>query len=123
MNPVNPETVLITGASSGIGLELAKSFAAEKSNLILVSRSTDTLEKIATEFRGKFGIQVQVLTADLLLPTSAQCVFFELQSRGVAVDVLVNNAGFGLHGEFLKLPLPRQLEIIHVNITALTELT
>jgi uncharacterized protein len=122
-NPPNPETVLITGASSGIGLELAKCFAADKSNLILVARSTDALEKLATELRGKFDIQVHVLTADLSLPATARWIFSELQSRGLGVDVLVNNAGFGLHGEFLKLALPRQLEIIHVNITALTELT
>lgn len=123
MKPANPETVLITGASSGIGLELAKCFAADKSTLILVARSTDALEKLAAELREKFQIQVHVLTADLSLPTAASRIFSELQGRGIAVDVLVNNAGFGLHGEFLKLPLPRQLEIIHVNITALTELT
>jgi short-subunit dehydrogenase len=123
MNRATSETVLITGASSGIGLELAKCFAADKSNLILVARSTEALEKLAGELRGQFGVQVEVLTADLSLPATARRIFSELQSRGVAVDVLVNNAGFGLHGEFLRLPVPRQLEIIHVNITALTELT
>jgi uncharacterized protein len=119
----NPETVLITGASSGIGWELAKCFAADKTNLILVARSTDALEKLAAELREKFQIQAYVLAADLSLPETPQRIFSELKGRGISVDILVNNAGFGLHGEFSKMPLPRQLEIIHVNVTALTELT
>jgi short-subunit dehydrogenase len=119
----NPETVLITGASSGIGWELARCFAADKSNLILVARGTDALEKLAVELRAEHGIEVIVLTADLSLSETPQRIFSELKGRGISVDVLVNNAGFGLHGAFSKLPLPRQLEIIHVNITALTELT
>jgi hypothetical protein len=123
MKPATPETVLVTGASSGIGLELAKCFAADRANLILVARSTAALEKLAAELRSEHGVQVQVLTADLALPETPRRIFSELQSRGVIVDVLVNNAGFGLHGQFLKLELSRQLEIIRVNIAALTELT
>ena len=126
MNPEhlqNPEQVLITGASSGIGLELAHCFAADKSNLILVARSTEALEKLASELRGKYSIQVQVLTADLSRPEAPKQIFDELKGRGVVVDVLVNNAGFGLHGEFAKLPLHRQMEMIKVNVSALVELT
>ncbi|HEY2329414.1 MAG TPA: SDR family oxidoreductase [Verrucomicrobiae bacterium] len=117
------ETVLITGASSGIGLELAKCFAADKSNLILVARSTDALEKLAAELRGKFSVQVTVLTADLARPEAPQEIFGELKGRGIVVDVLVNNAGFGLQGMFLELPLARQMEILQVNQAALTALT
>lgn len=123
MSHATPETVFITGASSGIGLELARCFAVDKSNLILVARSRDALEKLATELRLQHGITVHVLTADLSQPDSVRKIFTELQGRGMTVDVLVNNAGFGLHGEFTELPLARQLEIIHVNITALVELT
>jgi uncharacterized protein len=119
----NSETVLITGASSGIGLELARCFAADKSKLIIVARSTAALEKLAAELRAEQGIEVVVLTADLSLPETAQRIFQELSAQKIAVDVLVNNAGFGLHGKFLELPLPRQLEIVRVNISALTELT
>jgi short-subunit dehydrogenase len=117
------ETVLITGASSGIGLELAKCFAADKSNLILVARSTAAMEKLAAELRGQFQIEVQVLTADLAQSESPQKIFDELKGTGLAVDVLVNNAGFGLHGSFAELPLARQLEIIQVNVAALVALT
>ena len=117
------ELVLITGASSGIGLELARCFAADKSDLILVARNTAALEKLAAELREKFQVQVLVITADLARPESAQQVFDAAVRAGLAVDVLVNNAGFGLHGGFAGLPLARQLEIIQVNVSALVALT
>jgi len=117
------ETVLITGASSGIGLELAKCFAADKSNLILVARNTAAMETLAAELRREHEIEVQVITADLSKPEAPAQIFEELKGRGIVVDVLVNNAGFGLHGGFTELPLARQLEIIQVNIAALVALT
>ncbi len=117
------ETVLVTGASSGIGLELAKCFAADKSTLVLVARSTAAMETLAAELRREQKIEVHVITADLARPESPQKIFDELKGRGVIVDVLVNNAGFGLHGGFAELPLARQLEIIQVNIAALVALT
>jgi short-subunit dehydrogenase len=120
---MNTETVLITGASSGIGLELAKCFAADKSNLILTARNREALEKLAEELRREHGINVAIFTADLSLAESPQKLFSELKGRGINVDVLVNNAGFGLHGAFAELPLKRQLETIQVNIAALVELT
>ena len=123
MNPATTETVLITGASSGIGLELARRFAADKSNLILIARTRDALEKLAEELRRDHNISVHVLCADLARAESPTQIFSELQGRGITVDVLVNNAGFGLHGEFVELPLRRQMEIISVNISALVELT
>jgi short-subunit dehydrogenase len=117
------ETCLITGASSGIGMELARCFAADKSNLILIARNTDALERLAAELREGCSIGVHVITADLSHPESPQRIFDEVKGRGMRVDVLVNNAGFGLHGSFAELPLQRQLEIIQVNITALVALT
>jgi len=123
MSAGNPETVLITGASSGIGLELTRCFAADGSRLVLVARNTSALEKLAGELRRDCKAEAIVLTADLSQPEIPQKIFSELQGRGVVVDVLVNNAGFGLMGRFASLPLLRQLEIIQVNIAALTELT
>ena len=117
------ETVLITGASSGIGLELAKCFAADGSKLVLVARNQDALEKLAEELRQKYKIETVVLPADLTLSESPRQIFNKLSAQNISVDVLVNNAGFGLHGEFVGLPLDRQMEIIEVNVTALTELT
>jgi hypothetical protein len=117
------ETVLITGASSGIGLELAKCFAADKSNLILVARNTVALETLSAELRREHQIEVHVITADLARAESPQKIFDELKGRGISVDVLVNNAGFGLHGSFAELLLARQLEIIEVNVAALVALT
>ncbi|MGB7748172.1 MAG: SDR family oxidoreductase [Verrucomicrobiia bacterium] len=123
MNAANSETVLITGASSGIGLELARCFAADGCRLILLARNTDALETLAAELRQAHKIETLVLTADLSRPDTPARVFKELQGRGIMIDVLVNNAGFGANGTFAGLPLQRQLEMIQVNITALTNLT
>jgi len=117
------ETVLITGASSGIGLELARCFAADKSSLVLVARNAAALEKLAAELRSEHGIKAEVIVADLAKAESPAAIVSELKGRGITVDVLVNNAGFGLHGTFADLPLKRQLEIVTVNISALVELT
>lgn len=123
MSTLPTETVLVTGASSGIGLELAKCFAADKSRLVLVARNTAALESLAAELRREHQIPVIVITADLAQPESPRRIFNELAGQGITVDLLVNNAGFGLHGGFVELSLERQLEIIQVNIAALTALT
>lgn len=120
---MNPETVLITGASSGIGLELAKAFAAEGCRLVLVARNTLTLENLAEELRRTRKVAVRVVPADLAEPDSPARIFAELASAGVQVDVLVNNAGFGAHGHFAELPLATQLDMVQVNVNALVNLT
>jgi short-subunit dehydrogenase len=117
------ETVLVTGASSGIGLELARCFAADGCRLALVARKGDALEALATELRKAHKIQAQVFTADLAHPEAPIRLLAHLQSAGLKVDVLVNNAGFGAQGRFVELPLERQLEMLQVNITSLTYLT
>jgi len=123
MSGANSETVLVTGASSGIGWELAKCFAADGSTLVLTARNTEALESLAAELRRVHQVEVTVITADLARSEAPAKLFQDLQGRGIAVDVLVNNAGFGAWGLFAELPLQRQLEMLQVNINALIELT
>ena len=118
-----PETVLITGASSGIGLELARMFAADNASLVLVARSDDKLQKIADELRQRHGIDVRVIVKDLARPEGPDEIAAELSQAGLQVDVLVNNAGFGLAGTFAELPLERQMEMVQLNATSLVKLT
>jgi uncharacterized protein len=117
------ETVLVTGASSGIGMELARLFAADKSDLVLVARSREKLEHLADELRQAHGVTIIVLAKDLADPVTPQAIFEELAGRGIHVDVVVNNAGFGAIGALAGLPLQRQMEMIQVNVAALTHLT
>lgn len=120
---MSTEIVLVTGASSGIGLELAKCFAAEGRRLILVARKRAALQALAAELHRVHGTQSEVLTADLAEPKAPERVFEHLQTNDTKVDVLVNNAGFGAHGQFAELPVARQLEMLQVNVVALTHLT
>lgn len=117
------ETVLITGASSGIGLELARCFAADGSRLILLARRRGPLEALAEELLKAHRTQSEVFTLDLARPEAPERLWQHLEANGTRVDVLVNNAGFGAQGKFAELPLQRQLDMLQVNITALTHLT
>jgi short-subunit dehydrogenase len=116
------ETVLVTGASSGIGLELAKRFAADGHRLVLVARRADLLDTLAQELAANFKTEVQVIAMDLARPDAAQALWDETARRGLQIDVLVNNAGFGLHGEFADMPLARCTEMIQLNVTTLMAL-
>ncbi|MGA2061557.1 MAG: SDR family oxidoreductase [Thermoguttaceae bacterium] len=117
------ETVLITGASSGIGLALAKLFAADKSDLVLVARNQAALENLAEELRRDHGGDVLVEPNDLADAAAPQAIFDHLTAKGITVDVVVNNAGFGSLGAFTNLPAQRQLDMIQVNVAALTHLS
>jgi short-subunit dehydrogenase len=116
-------TVLITGASSGIGRALARLFARDGYALVLVARRGSVLEELATELSRDHGVAVRVMPIDLAMPEATTKLVKSLQAAGVNVDVLVNNAGFGMQGAFAALPLERQLQMIHLNVTALTALT
>ena len=113
---------LITGASSGIGLELARVCAAHQQDLILVARSQATLETLAEELRQKHSVHVQVLPIDLALSGAAEKVFQITQQNQWPVQILINNAGFGDHGAFVDADFKKQSEMIQVNIMALTQL-
>lgn len=117
------QTALITGASGGIGLELAKLFARDKYNLVLVARSAEKLQQSARELQAEHNISVATFTLDLTVVESANQLFSELQRAGIHVDVLVNNAGFGRFGEFKDVALAESLGQVQLNITALTHLT
>jgi short-subunit dehydrogenase len=117
------ETVLITGASSGIGQEFARLFARGRTDLVLVARRRDRLEHLADELTLQHRIEAAVITADLAEPDAPARIQGEIEVRGLTVDVLVNNAGFGARGRFADLDGQRQLDMIAVNVKALVELT
>ena len=117
------ETVLITGASSGIGRELARQFAGDGADLVLIARSEETLRELAGELAAEYGVTAQVLPADLSLPGSPDQIVETLAQQQTDVDVLVNNAGFGARGPVAGIGVGRQLEMIEVNVAALTRLT
>jgi short-subunit dehydrogenase len=117
------ETVLVTGASTGIGREFARIFAADGVDLVLVARREQRMRELADELTAKYGSRVLVIPKDLSVPSSCQEIEEELRKAGVSVDVLVNNAGFGDLGAFAGIPLERQMNMVQVNVTALTDLT
>ena len=119
----SPQTALITGASGGIGYELARLFAQDHYNLVLVARSGEQLNRLANELQTQHGIRVTVAPIDLGEPAAPRFLFDQLRRERVAVDILVNNAGFGVFGEFLQMPEAEILDQIQLNITALTHLT
>jgi len=115
-------TALITGASSGIGLELARIFAEHGHDVVLVARSENKLQSLSTELQSRGG-RAQVIAADLSAPGGPKAVVDRLAERGIVVDVLVNNAGYGLFGKFVETSWETELSMIQLNIVALTELT
>jgi short-subunit dehydrogenase len=120
---MKPATALITGASSGIGLELARIHASKGGNVVLVARSRDKLESIKQEFQTRYGVKVHVIAEDLADPASADRIFSATESLGLAIDVLINNAGFGGHGKFVDRDLTAEQAMMQVNMVTLTNLT
>jgi uncharacterized protein len=116
-------TALITGASGGIGYELAKLFAHDHHNLVLVARNGPRLTQIADEMQRQFGVSVKTVALDLVASGAPQRLFDELKRESIAVDILVNNAGYGKLGEFAAVSVEESLGQIQLNVTALTFLT
>jgi short-subunit dehydrogenase len=116
------QTVLITGGSQGIGLELARIFAANDFDLVLVARRQEQLDQAAQELR-KLGAGVTVIAKDLFDTANARALYDEVQARQINIDVLVNNAGQGLFGKFIETDLEEEMTIVQLNICSLVTLT
>jgi uncharacterized protein len=116
-------TALITGASGGLGQAFAEQLAARGCNLVLVARSEDKLVALARRLEQQSKIGATVLTADLASSTAIEELVAEVKTRGIDIDLLINNAGFGVFERFLESPLERQMEQIDVNVRAVVALT
>jgi short-subunit dehydrogenase len=114
---------LITGGTSGIGYELAKVFAKDGYNLVIVSRSTERLSAVAAELGQEFGVQVKTIDKDLFKAGAAKEVYEQTSQWGIRVDVLVNNAGQAEYGAFAETDLNRDIDLIHLDVIALVSLT
>lgn len=117
------KVALITGASTGIGKELAILHAEKGGDLVIVARSTDKLEKLKTELEQKYSVKVRVIGKDLGRPEASKEIYDEVKSAGIEVDYLINNAGFGGIGKFHERDWATDLAMINLNIVALTALT
>jgi len=117
------KTALITGASSGIGKELAKIHAEKGDNLILVARSEDKLNNIKQAFETDYNIKVDIIAKDLVQPNATQDIYNTVKAQNTTVDYLINNAGFGGLGKFHERDWEKDYDMIMLNIVALTALT
>lgn len=119
----SPKTAFITGASSGIGLELAHLFARDGYRLVLLARNRNTLRQIGDDLQARYSVTVRIAPKDLAHPATPTELYQELQEAGVVLDVLVNNAGFGLSGAFQTTDWNMENEMMQVNMVAATHLT
>ena len=117
------EYVLITGASGGIGLELARIAAANQMNLVLLARNAEKMKQLRKELEKLYPIHVLAIGCDLTQPDTVEKVAALLNGRGIVPDILINNAGFGMYGSFDRIGSETEGDMIQVNITSLTELT
>ena len=123
MNSFKGKTVLITGASSGIGEAFAKKLASTKANLIITARSKDRLELLAKSLERMHSIRVHTYPIDLSQPGSARNLYQRIKEAGLPIDVLINNAGFGKSGKFLNADMESYTSMVTLNVTSLMELT
>ncbi|MFL6285957.1 MAG: SDR family NAD(P)-dependent oxidoreductase [Pyrinomonadaceae bacterium] len=124
MSEATPKlTALVTGASGGIGEELARLFAADGHDLVLVARSEEKLKLLAEELGAKHNVSARVVASDLSRSEAPREIFDALERAGVRVDALVNNAGIGSWGLFVETDLNQELELLQINVVALTHLT
>lgn len=120
---MTPPTTLITGASSGIGLELAHVFASHGENLVLVARDSDRLQKLAKTLSNQYGLRVEAITIDLTEPNAVDKLTKTLKKENLEITTLINNAGFGVYGETTKTDWDEEQNMIELNINVVTELS
>jgi len=123
MNTNERQYALVTGATSGIGLELAKVFAENGYNLVIVARTATDLNTTADQLADQYGINVIPIAKDLFQPRAAFELYDEVKSHGIHIDVLINDAGQGVYGLFEESNIQKQLKIIQLNVSSLTALT
>ncbi len=117
------KTALITGASSGLGADFARELAARGCDLILVARREEQLRAVAGEIGGRYGAAAKVVPLDLTVPGAPRSLYERVEASGQTVDVLVNNAGFGLYGPFLQIPWERERQMLEIDIMVPVQLT
>lgn len=117
------KTALVTGASSGLGVDFARELAARGSNLVLVARREDLLRKHAEAIGGRYGVRATTIAMDLAAKDAPQAIYDQLKAEGVVVDVLVNNAGYGLYGPFTQLEWERERNMLELDIITLVHMT
>lgn len=120
---MSKKVALITGASSGIGREFARIHAAKGGDIVIIARREDKLNELKQELEKKYNIKVKVIAKDLTLPQAPIEIYNEVKEAGIKVDYLINNAGFGGRGYFHERPMELDLQMIQVNIVAVTTLT
>lgn len=120
---VQGKWALVTGASAGIGLALAEQLAAAGANVVLTARRSDRLETLAARLRSEYGVEARVIAADLVDPSAPQQLLAATEESGLAIDLLINNAGFGYNGEFVKGDAAWQRQMVDVNCAAVVHLT
>lgn len=123
MQDLKGQWALVTGASSGFGVDFAHLLAERGANLVLAARSVEPMERLALELQARHGVQTHVVGIDLARPGVGVALRERLAQAGIAVEILINNAGYGVYGEFLSQPLGRTLDMMQLNMLSLTELT
>ncbi|MCA9536484.1 MAG: SDR family oxidoreductase [Myxococcales bacterium] len=123
MQRLTGQRALVTGASSGIGTEIARKLAAEGANLVLTARRLERLDELAVELRQKHGVTVDTVASDLEDPAAPQQLFDATEGADKPVDVLINCAGFGIYDDFVKIDWERHARMLQVNVVALAQLT
>lgn len=116
-------TALVTGASAGLGQEFARLLAKDKHNLVLVARSEERLQQLADELRQRYGVTVHVFASDLSRPGAAQELYDALRAADLTIDILINNAGFGLNGKYHTNPAEQEFALLQLNVVAVAQLT